>query len=642
MRDVYRGVKYYGKGDLSTAYQLRKAADLLEKIDLLDITDVNRVLELANVKAMFDNDLKLSEWSDEQYSTYQTRAKQIAGIIGRYFSTICDENIKKVWSEVSSLYFADFWGNFMHYECHTRVSANSIKNLLEEETGLLRLILEQKELVRAYADILTDLIMENSENAEYFIEEYMEKRDGHEKKRYFPDKITNAMKLELLSAYVSNENPNPNYLQLIVQYQNTKEMPIMDEIKLLAKRKLEAFKEGFFKDNPGMTYGCEVIFAENQKEVVTCESKDLHFSFTYDVDWIKDNQDYATLLNNFIYVFEYEDLQMRSQFVSLQSEVGTIERLVGVKGIKEYVAGSAFNLKHMLYSLQMHGYLDQLEKLDINLENVFKWFFEEYLKTEFGADDFIYHPSSAGTTYMEKCVQLAKEMDAVLKQFDLYCKHGTIDRELFEMSSAHVVFNQLLSMLDKKYVYVKDAYGKKVLAILFSNSTRTCYDERTNNYYNSIHDRFLKECVNINDLDEWQKSEIDFLINAGILVCSDDGIIHADNAKVLVLHNLYTNEVVILSHVRYAEVFDELEAKDIVEFENSLFTRNEQEYLNYVLNKSEFSNGLDLRNKYIHGTNSLKPEQHKADYIELLKVMVLVIIKINQEFCLRETQGNEE
>ena len=47
-------------------------------------------------------------------------------------------------------------------------------------------------------------------------------------------------------------------------------------------------------------------------------------------------------------------------------------------------------------------------------------------------------------------------------------------------------------------------------------------------------------------------------------------------------------------------------------------------------------NGHDLRNKYIHGTHSLKSEVHKRDYIELLKIMVLIIIKINQEFCLRE------
>lgn len=53
------------------------------------------------------------------------------------------------------------------------------------------------------------------------------------------------------------------------------------------------------------------------------------------------------------------------------------------------------------------------------------------------------------------------------------------------------------------------------------------------------------------------------------------------------------------------------------------------------LNKSSFSNGLDLRNKYAHSTY---PEDEKiqfVDYIRLLKIMILVITKINEEFCLR-------
>ena len=65
-----------------------------------------------------------------------------------------------------------------------------------------------------------------------------------------------------------------------------------------------------------------------------------------------------------------------------------------------------------------------------------------------------------------------------------------------------------------------------------------------------------------------------------------------------------------------------------------------QAYLNYMLNKSEYSNGVDLRNKYSHDTCSLKEEVQIQDYIELLKIMVLIIIKINEEFCLREANQN--
>ena len=52
-----------------------------------------------------------------------------------------------------------------------------------------------------------------------------------------------------------------------------------------------------------------------------------------------------------------------------------------------------------------------------------------------------------------------------------------------------------------------------------------------------------------------------------------------------------------------------------------------------MLNKSKYSNGFDLRNKYIHGTNSLNIDEHEADYIEMLKIMALIIIKINEELC---------
>ena len=50
---------------------------------------------------------------------------------------------------------------------------------------------------------------------------------------------------------------------------------------------------------------------------------------------------------------------------------------------------------------------------------------------------------------------------------------------------------------------------------------------------------------------------------------------------------------------------------------DTLFSGQEQNYLNYVLNKSEFSNGLDLRNKYAHNTGSLDEAVQSQNYLEL-------------------------
>ena len=55
-----------------------------------------------------------------------------------------------------------------------------------------------------------------------------------------------------------------------------------------------------------------------------------------------------------------------------------------------------------------------------------------------------------------------------------------------------------------------------------------------------------------------------------------------------------------------------------------------------MLNQSEFSNGKDLRNKYIHDSCPKDEQIQRHDYFEILKIMILMIIKMNEEFCLKD------
>ena len=67
-----------------------------------------------------------------------------------------------------------------------------------------------------------------------------------------------------------------------------------------------------------------------------------------------------------------------------------------------------------------------------------------------------------------------------------------------------------------------------------------------------------------------------------------------------------------------------------MEIEDTLFSRPEQDYYNYMLNQSSFSNALDLRNRYLHGTNSRDEKAIEHDYAEFLKLTAIMIIKINE------------
>ena len=69
----------------------------------------------------------------------------------------------------------------------------------------------------------------------------------------------------------------------------------------------------------------------------------------------------------------------------------------------------------------------------------------------YNANDFIYDVPSQGATVLEKCRTLAISMDSVLKQYRMYCEDGSINRELFEISSQHMFI-----IKEPKVVYLSE------------------------------------------------------------------------------------------------------------------------------------------------------------------------------------------
>ena len=310
---------------------------------------------------------------------------------------------------------------------------------------------------------------------------------------------------------------------------------------------------------------------------------------------------------------------------------------MGVKGKKDYMIGIQFKMQHMLFNAQMKGYLNQLNGLDIKLESIFKWFFEVYLCDEFNAKGFVYNTPSDNTTELEKCKLLASEIDSILKQFTFFVADGYIDRDLFEISSNHLLMRDIPSFCKEKYIYANNKVCKDSMWLLFSDQSTLTYTNKTKSTYHDFCSILQNEKMNINDFFDYQKPTIHWLEQHDCITIEDNELINVNIQKVSILKDLYHNQASCLPYLRnYQMPLIRMLNADEIFYGSSLFSKPEQSYLNYVLNRSEFSNGYDLRNKYIHGTHSLQTKEHEADYIELLKIMVLIIIKINEEFCLRE------
>lgn len=120
-------------------------------------------------------------------------------------------------------------------------------------------------------------------------------------------------------------------------------------------------------------------FSNNKEEIDVSYEDELNPKIIYSRLWLEENLDNPTLLNNFIYLFGYVDRFFRSTFPSNKNHIGSLERLVGVKGNREYAIGASFMLKEMISSMQIRSYYYELHKLDKRLENIFKWFLKNTL-----------------------------------------------------------------------------------------------------------------------------------------------------------------------------------------------------------------------------------------------------------------------
>lgn len=173
--------------------------------------------------------------------------------------------------------------------------------------------------------------------------------------------------------------------------------------------------------------------------------------------------------------------------------------------------------------------------------------------------------------------------------------------------------------------------------LLFSDQARLSYTEKTEDNYDNFYNILVNEKMYLQDFDEYCIPQITFLSDNECIAIDSYGCLKLNPEKVFILKDLYYNQVSCLKYLDgFQDTLNRMVASGEIKYEASLFSKPEQSYMNFVLNKAEFSNGCDLRNKYIHGTHSLREEDHQKDYIELLKIMVLIVIKINEEFCLRD------
>lgn len=388
--------------------------------------------------------------------------------------------------------------------------------------------------------------------------------------------------------------------------------------------------------------------SDSQDEPVKYEMDDsegMVARFTYSSSWLGQTCDNPSILNNFQHLFEFANRHVLLVLPSYPAQLGVFERFMTTTGKTDYQVGAAFRAIDISSLLQTRLYHHYLGTKGIDLEEVISWFFEKYLVEEFGAINFSFTPSDSGTSYLQKVRHLFAEMESVATQFTLFVENGGLDRDLLAITSGPVRYKQLPSLVTGKYVYQSD--GDEVAGVLHALFS----DQSTLNYINEglkaddAARLLIENQVAYADFHHYQKQTVDHLIKLGVLVDTGTRVRIASAEQFLILKSLFTTQAASYYHLSDAgrAEADAMVARGWATRRASLLTDAEGKYFNYFLNKVDFSNGPELRNKYLHGSqaNADGEDAHFHTYITALRLTMALVIKLNDDFCLAAREKAE-
>lgn len=646
----FNRVEFYSKEDLAGGLQLSKGESILRNETKLVYEDINDVLELYNIKKYIDNDLYLKSWTEKDIEEFKAKVTEYEKIIGKFMSKINDNNILSYFEKLLDGYITSFLELVNNQKIFKQISAENFATILANNSHEIRSVLTHKNIVIHYKTVLRDFLLSYSNSAEILLSIYEEKNEFNNKVEMFlPPNLTIQDKENIISNYIDREKCNSNYLRLILNARNKSDFKISDKTRLKAKRREKEESDKIFEERINASfqkYGVSISFPENPEKIKDGYIKDLIANYSYSLNYIKQNNNNHSLFKNFKRLFEYLDNQNRINLVSKRNQLQLMERIMGIHSQNEYRFGISFNMSEITSHAQIVGYSQIINKLGKSLEDILQCFFTSILqeKYAFANNSRLLMPTAAISCF-EKVILFAPQFERVLKQYKLFVENGEIDFELLEISSTPCTIKEIPSLIQNKYIYLNEENSEIIGCsnLFFSDQASLDYvNPFKDKHYHNFFDLLVNEQVNFDNYEEYQKHKINYLIDKGFLYLDVDNYIQISNFhRVLILKDLYENEFASFHYypTEYQKEAKDMKTLGMILFDSSLFSKQEQNYFNYFLNKSEFTNGLDLRNSYLHGTQS-DPEEikkHEYAYFTYLKLFVLILLKIEDDlFISRE------
>ena len=574
--------------------------------------------------------------------------KQYKAKVAAYFSQLKSEDFPVFYKDADIEYESTIWQIIDQFKIKGLITENELREILKDETWRLKDLLEFRWIVENNNGLLTQLLKENGNTAEWLLDQYVaEDKFGNKTTLFFPKSLSLQDKDEIIHRYVNSDDANLNYVRLVLQAKRSSEFSLSPQTIKDARIRERELNEEVLK------YGCVHVTSygvtlTNKLDAPVKElqkKEDGSSLLVYNKNLI-DACQYSFIIYYCGMVFEFTDEYGFISLISKMSDADTIERVVGLVAKNAYFITSVFRIGEDIAHLQMQALEAALKDTDRSIEGAIKFFYEDYLKSVYGYDGFSLTLPKKDDNLILKIRSLAIEMDSVAHQYNCYVKHGSIDQDIIELE-APCKITETKSLISHRYcVQNKNNNDVWYLIRLFFGSqsmlhyVEPCKDMHLSNFY-----ALLKKGIDVkyNSYKFYQKQDIDYLIKNGYLLIDEHGILRCDKMKEIeILRHLYTYGA--CSYWGYPKeeraILDEMVLKGWIEYDNHLLSPAERDYFSYYLNNEKFTNGPAIRNNYAHGTTpSYSEEKHLHNYLQILVLFILLLLKISEDLDMKRYLG---
>lgn len=638
-------VHFYSANDLSVYSNI----DTMEKVvktyeEGRQPASINDYLEMFHIVQFVEHGKYPEGWDESRVSGI----KQYKAKVAAYFSQLKSEDFPVFYKDADIEYVSTIWQIIDQFKIKGLITENELREILKDETWRLRDLLEFRWIVENNNGLLTQLLKENGNTAEWLLDQYVaEDKFGNKTTLFFPKSLSLQDKDEIIHRYVNSDDANLNYVRLVLQAKRSSEFSLSPQTIKDARIRERELNEEVLK------YGCVHVTSygvtlTNKLDAPVKElqkKEDGSSLLVYNKNLI-DACQYSFIIYYCGMVFEFTDEYGFISLISKMSDADTIERVVGLVAKNAYFITSVFRIGEDIAHLQMQALEAALKDTDRSIEGAIKFFYEDYLKSVYGYDGFSLTLPKRDDNLILKIRSLAIEMDSVAHQYNCYVKHGSIDQDIIELE-APCKITETKSLISHRYcVQNKNNNDVWYLIRLFFGSqsmlhyVEPCKDMHLSNFY-----ALLKKGIDVkyNSYKFYQKQDIDYLIKNGYLLIDEHGILRCDKMKEIeILRHLYIYGA--CSYWGYPKeeraILDEMVSKGWIEYDNHLLSPAERDYFSYYLNNEKFTNGPAIRNNYAHGTTpSYSEKKHMQNYLQLLVLFIMLLLKISEDLDMKRYLG---